>query len=160
MSDPIRDVVRVLPEAMDERLTETAAKLAEQGAEQGREINEPQGRVDAHLELLQRDHAPPHGGLHDHPPSGRGQHLEEVLPWRNHWPEVLEFDMRVAELEQQQAAIAAKLQELRNDEIDAPRKDADRLADWLTEASRARAPNLNCRRSRRRSSGASRTRRR
>jgi hypothetical protein len=53
-----------------------------------------------------------------------------ISPLRNRWPEVLEFDMRVVELEQRQAEIQRELADLHARANAAPDVDAMVLADW------------------------------
>lgn len=52
-------------------------------------------------------------------------------PRRNRWSEVVEFDRRVAELEERQRTITAKLAELADLRATSPARDADALAEWL-----------------------------
>src|SRR5829696_2609178 len=63
-----------------------------------------------------------------------------LSPTRNRWPEIAEFDERVAELEQRQAAKADELRELRDREISAPAADYDRLATWQLDGEQGQRP--------------------
>jgi hypothetical protein len=63
-----------------------------------------------------------------------------LSPARNRWPEILEFDQRVAELEMRQAEKATELRELNDREIAAPAADADRLATWQLDGEKGPRP--------------------
>jgi hypothetical protein len=55
---------------------------------------------------------------------------KRLSPFKNRWPEITEFDMRVAELEQRQAEIQSELADLHARANAAPDLDAAALADW------------------------------
>jgi hypothetical protein len=61
-------------------------------------------------------------------------------PFANKWPEVVEYDMRVAELEHRQSQVAAELQNLHDRELAAPAADAERLAVWQLDGERGDRP--------------------
>jgi hypothetical protein len=63
-----------------------------------------------------------------------------LSPARNRWPEIVEFDQRVAELEMRQAAKADELRELRDREMAEPPAHADRLAAWQLEGEHGPRP--------------------
>jgi 4'-phosphopantetheinyl transferase EntD len=63
---------------------------------------------------------------------------KRLSPFKNRWP--AEFDMRVAELEQQQAEIQSELADLHARANAAPDLDAAALADWELSTARGRAP--------------------
>jgi hypothetical protein len=55
---------------------------------------------------------------------------KRLSPFKNRWPEVVEFDMQVAELEQRQAGIGGELADLHGRAKAAPDLDAAALAEW------------------------------
>jgi hypothetical protein len=65
---------------------------------------------------------------------------KRLSPFGNRWPEVVEFDMKVAELEMRQAEVSAELQQLRDRELVAPAADAERLAAWQLDGERGDRP--------------------
>jgi hypothetical protein len=106
--------------------------VAEQVAEQARDINELEGRVDAHGKLLRPNQAETvaQAGLPADLVAAETSVWKRLTPGRNPWPQVAEFDERVAELEQRQAAAADELRELHERKQLAPERDHDRLAEW------------------------------
>lgn len=56
--------------------------------------------------------------------------IRRLSPRRNRWPELAELDARVAELEQRRGDTGTRLGQLREQLANAPREDADRLAEW------------------------------
>ena len=66
--------------------------------------------------------------------------LKRLSPARNRWPEIAEFDERVAGLGMRQAEKAAELAELRDREIAAQAADADRLASWQLDGEQGPRP--------------------
>jgi hypothetical protein len=65
---------------------------------------------------------------------------KRLSPFRNRWPEVTQFDMRVAELEMRQGQVSAELQQLHDRELAAPAADAERLAAWQLDGERGDRP--------------------
>ena len=83
----------------------------------------------------------PDGTRIDHPPSRYLEpdidssfgSLRRLSPRRNRWPEVVEFDRRVDELEQRQATILDELQALREQHRECVDTDQQALATWLAD---------------------------
>jgi hypothetical protein len=65
---------------------------------------------------------------------------KRLSPFRNRWPEVAEFDTRVAELEHRQSQVSAELQQLHDRELAAPAADSQRLAAWQLDGERGDRP--------------------
>ena len=59
--------------------------------------------------------------------------LRRLSPRRNRWPEVVELDRRVDELEQRQASINDELNALEEKRRASAAADAERLAEWMAE---------------------------
>jgi hypothetical protein len=66
--------------------------------------------------------------------------LWRLSPQRNRWPEIAEFDDRVAELEQRRAALSAELADLHQRQQAAPMADAERLAAWQLDGQKGPRP--------------------
>ena len=83
----------------------------------------------------------PDGTRIDHPPSRYLEpdidssfgSLRRLSPRRNRWPEVVEFDRRVDELEQRQASLNDELNALEEKRRASAAADAERLAGWMAD---------------------------
>jgi uncharacterized coiled-coil protein SlyX len=116
--------------------------LAEQGAEHGTEIARLAGRVDAVTDRLRpsRAEAIAQAGLHADPAAIEQSIWKKLSPWRSRWPEVHQFDERIAELEMQQSAILGDLQRLADRRHSAPARDAEALGAWELEGRKGERP--------------------
>jgi hypothetical protein len=125
---------------MTDRIIDTAEKVAEKVFE--REAVDIHGRLDAHAARLRENQveAIDRAGLPADLVAVETNVWKRLSPTRNRWPEIAEFDQRVAELEMRQAAKADELRELRDLEIAAPAADADRLATWQLDGEQGPRP--------------------
>jgi hypothetical protein len=121
-------------------IIDTAEQVAEKVFE--RETAGLEGRLDAHAGRLRENQvdAIDQAGLPADLVATETNVWRRLSPARNRWPEIAEFDQRVAELEARQAAKAEELRELRDREISAPAADADRLATWQLDGERGDRP--------------------
>jgi hypothetical protein len=72
--------------------------------------------------------------------AGEASAMHRLSPRRNRWAGVLEFDQRVAELEQRQRAVHAQLIELHARLAAAPARDNERLAKWQLAGAKGDRP--------------------
>jgi hypothetical protein len=66
--------------------------------------------------------------------------FRRASPFRKRWPEIAEFNARVADLEQRSAACSAELADLYDRRAAAPGMDADRLAKWQLDGQKGARP--------------------
>jgi hypothetical protein len=104
-----------------------------------RDVAERLGAVEERLRTNQVETAQQHGLPRDIAAVEESV-WKRLSPFRNGWPEVAEFDMRVAELEHRQSQVSAELQQLHDRELAAPAADSQRLAAWQLDGERRDRP--------------------
>jgi hypothetical protein len=117
------------PESVPWRDGMTPAEILALGPELGEAERVAQAHQDRYRERL------PHHGLQSDMPAEEAARAElsawrRVNPRRDRWPELREFETRIAELQTRQSEVTAELTDLRSRRSAAPGLDADALARW------------------------------